>query len=489
MSNLQPISRLPTRYEPLVRTFGDRAKSTFVRVDADLTLFKRLVAQVQSAQQGKIQFIAAEPGTGKSTFVHSLEVFMNDEIAQVQRLPEPYELPLSGVPTYLARLPVRPNKITVVNFDVREAPVFDEGEYRTVLGQVNGLLRSRPDLLIVWPVNDREFAQKIVSLLQLAGGQSALGQDPVYDLRGLERDQWAAVLDKILQIANWRLEDAAIDANEIGRLVASEKSVGDFLDKVQRLIAQRFDVDQMGLVFPKLIIAISSGLFSNREGSVREPSIRETCRNLRRADSFYLEASRLLMYTKKSNVAEWWNNRATDLKSALPHVIALFTAQLVSISASAVVHSILQHGSDELKALVTGVQANRANAIKVITSSELFKIITGEGADNREYGSNVKDETIESYHRIQAVSKTSHQQINRAVLAMLQEAGASLPALAFDVDIRPGLIADVIIEPGHERLALELHHKHGDESTPNKIAIYVLEKLQEYAINYGLASR
>jgi len=91
------------------------------------------------------------------------------------------------------------------------------------------------------------------------------------------------------------------------------------------------------------------------------------------------------MYTKRSNVAEWWQNRSTDLKSALPHIIAWFNAQLVSISASTVVHSILQFGPPDLKRLVEGVRADRGNARRVVASSELFKYLCGEATDNREY--------------------------------------------------------------------------------------------------------
>lgn len=473
------ITALPTRYEPLVSTFGERAKMTFVQPEEDLEAIKRFFASAESSSQGKILFLTAQSGSGKSTFIHSLEMFLSDRVAQVVRLPPPHELAVADIPSFLARLPVQ-TKFTVVNFDGREAPYFNEPEYQTFLGALNGLLRTRRDLLVIWPVTDTAFSSRLVNLLERVGGRSAFGLTPQHSLSGISRARFKLVLEKILQVANWRLEDAAISENEVDDLVSKSNSIGVFLDNLQALITSRFNVGDMGIEFPTLVIAISSG----------EPKLREISRSIRRADSYYIEASRLLMYTKQSNVAEWWATRSTDLKSALPHVIALFNAQLVSISAATVVHAVLQHGEADLKALVEGVRADRGNAKRVMESSELYKYLTGDALDNREYGSNVKDETFVSFGRIQVKSETRHRALNEALLLLAEESGAQLPARQLETTLIKGLQTDAVYRPaGRPAVALEFHHKATSESTNNKLAIYVLEKLKEYAINFGLASR
>jgi energy-coupling factor transporter ATP-binding protein EcfA2 len=460
-------------------TFGERAKMTFVQPEEDVEAIKRFLAAAESSSQGKILFLTAPSGTGKSTFVHSLEIFFSDRVGEVVRLPPPHELAVSEIPGFLAKLPVH-SKFTVVNFDGREAPYFNEPEYQTFLGALNGLLRSRRDLLVIWPVTDTTFSAKLIQLLERVGGKSAFGIAPQIQLNGISKERFVLVLEKLLQVANWRLEDAAIADTEVDALVDKAERIGVFLDDLQSLIATRFDVGEMGVEFPTVLIAISSG----------EPKIREITRSIRRADSYYIEASRLLMYTKQSNVAEWWGNRATSLRSALPHVIALFNAQLVSISASTVVHAVLQHGDPELRALVDGVRADRGNAKRVMESSELFKYLSGEALDNREYGSSVKDETSASFSRIQAQSERKHRALNDAVLQLAAVSGATLPELALEKSLVPGLQTDATFRAhGRPTVALEFHHKAASESTNNKLAIYVLEKLKEYTINYGLASR
>ncbi|KIP15385.1 MULTISPECIES: hypothetical protein [Burkholderia] len=472
------ITALPTRYEPLTSTFGDRAKMTFVAAPHDLDIAKRLLAAAESARQGKLLFVSAESGSGKSTFVHSLEIFLSDKIQTVIRLPAPHELEVSEIPAFLAKLPQKP-KFTVVNFDGREAPYFNEPEYQTFLGALNGVLRSRSDLAILWPVTDEDFANKLITLLKKVGGSSAFGLTPIFKLSGPTKDQFPLVLEKILQIANWTLDDAAISSTEVDALIHDSHSIGAFLDSLQHLIAQRFDIGGLGVSFPTLAIAISSG----------DAKIRETCRSLRRADSYYIEASRLLMYTKKSNVAEWWQNRSTNLKSALPHVIALFNAQLASMSASSVVHAILQHGNFGLQAAASSIRSDKGNAKRVMTSSELFKFIQGEAVDNREYGSSVGTETYEAFARIQGLSETDHRSINEAILQLAQDTGASLSDLKFEHSLISGLQSDATFESPTGTIAVEFHHKSETESTHNKIAIYILEKLKEYAINFGLAER
>lgn len=478
MKTRPSIKSLPTRYEPLFGVFGDKVKTTFVQNDSDLEELKRFISSADSAHQGKLLFLQGMSGVGKTTLIHSLEVFVADKIASVVRLPPAHELPVGNIPSFVAAIPVS-NRHTVVNFDAREAPHFDEAEYRTFLVELNGILRTRHDVLVIWPVNDDAFAQRMVDLLRQIGGDSAFGVTPSYSMKGLPRDKFRLALEKLLMMANWTLDDAAVTANEADNLIAKAERVGAFLDDLHRLIVNRFDLGGIGIAFPNLVLAISSS----------EPKIRETCRSLRRADSYYIEGSRLLMYTKRSNVADWWQSRSDNLKSALPHVIALFNAQLVSVSASAFVHSILQHGTEDLKSLVTGVRADKGNARRVVESSELFKFVSGAAIDNREYGSSVKEDTYLSYDRVQALSDEKHKSINTALMRMVVDCGATMTDMGYEVSLVPGLQTDVAFTLAGQQIALELHHKKAEEATANKLAIYILEKLKEYAINYGLSSR
>jgi hypothetical protein len=250
-------------------------------------------------------------------------------------------------------------RVKIFNLDGHESFIYTDDQYRNFSVQLNHLLRHRKDILILWPVNDHSFAEKIVSILKSVGGNSPFGTNPIYKMKGLSSNQFSSVLEGILKIANWRLDDAALSHEIIEKVTLESTNIGDYLDRVQSEITKRFNVDEIGFEPPQVIFALSSG----------KPEVREICRNVRRADSFYIEASRLLMYTKSSNIADWWKERNNELKTSLPYVIALFNAQLVSLSGSAVVHSVHNFGSEELSSLIYGVTKNVGNAQKVGTGS------------------------------------------------------------------------------------------------------------------------
>ncbi len=113
--------------------------------------------------------------------------------------------------------------------------------------------------------------------------------------------------------------------------------------------------------------------------------------------------------------------------------------------------------------------------------------------DNREYGSSVKPETLTSYGRIQAVSETHHLAINKAIMKQTIKAieadgtPSTLKDISYERQLRPGLQTDVVYTKGFDKIAVEFHHKSAAETEYGKVAIYILTKLKEYAINYGIA--
>ncbi len=67
--------------------------------------------------------------------------------------------------------------------------------------------------------------------------------------------------------------------------------------------------------------------------------------------------------------------------------------------------------------------------------------------------------------------------------------GALLSTGAERGDQAPRRASDATYAGPAGTVAIEFHHKAAEDSNANKISIYVLEKLKEYSINYGLADR
>lgn len=196
-----------------------------------------------------------------------------------------------------------------------------------------------------------------------------------------------------------------------------------------------------------------------------------------------------MMYTKKSNHAEWWQERNKTLTTALPYVVALLDAQLLAISGSSVVHATLNFGPADLSTMAAKVQKNLGNAKRVISSTELFKFSQGQEVDSREYGLTAQDETLAAYAQIQAQSKLRHRDINTSVMKLLTEAGGGFTDIKYEqpAGLKKGLLVDVVADRQAQTHFLEFHHKADSETDNNPVAIYILGKLKEYAVNYGLA--
>lgn len=411
-----------------------------------------------------------------------MDLFLPDLLANVHRIGTDKTLDLNDLAAEIGNIaPSNDGRLSVVNVDGHESFVSNDEEYRRFLVQLNNVLRNRDDLLILWPVNDLAFADKVVGMMKKVGGMSPFGTQPIYEMVGLSDAAWPSVLDGILKVANWALEDAALDWPTVEQVTSGASNIGDYLDRIQAAIAEKFQIEGVGFVPPQLVIVLSSG---KRE-------VREICRTLRRADSYYAESSRLLMYTKRSNVAEWWAERNKELKTGLSHVIALFNVQIVSVSGSSVVHAVLNFGDEELRNIPQSVQKNIGNAKVVMKATELCKFSNGDEIDNREYGISTQDATLAAYQSIQAKSGERHKAINQAVMELLDAAGTSFQDHEFE---RPAagaanLLVDVATKSSllPRPVYLEFHHKSDNETTNNKVSIYILEKLKEYAINYRIS--
>lgn len=467
---------IPTRFESLRATFQDQVPTILVRVEEDIERFARIGLQIQAARQGKLVFLFGDSGSGKTTACYSLPIFLPDYFSAEYTLPPPYELQHGDIPKYIANSIPKNRNITVVSIDGRETPDIDPDVFRSLLMQLNRLLRDRPDLLLVWPVTDPNFANRAVTALRQFGGHSAFTTDPIITLKGVPREQFTTVLEKMLHVAGWNLQDAAVTWEEVKDLAQSAHNIGTFLDRVQALVAQRTSLENLGIVLPTLVFAVSS-----------DGQVQEVCRGLRRADTYYIEAARLLMETRESNVAEWWRERQHKPQSSLPYVISSFNAQLVAISPSTVVYAVGLYGDSTLRHLAKGPQQNRGNARMAMQSTEFWRFFKGQRDFRRWGGQKPSSKTREAYARIQAVSKKYHKIINEALIRLALDAGLELKNPRFEVHLTSGsLQTDVVV---NDSVAIEFHHVSEAECTPNKIAIYVLEKLREYAVDFGLASR
>jgi hypothetical protein len=461
------VVSIPASFETLRDAVGPaRIGQVLLECPDDLEAIKKALAEVTSAGQGKLLFLRGTPGAGKTSLAESVPVFLSDSVGHILTPPPDYEVPIADLPRWISQdLPQARreagNRIILINLDRREIPVIDEVATQAAMGNLNGVLRTTPRVLLVWPVNSNEFAKAAVERLKLAGGETALARDPIHEVVGLPPARYLDALQLLLNATNVKLEDAAISPAEIDGLCAPGDTIGQFLRRVQALVVQRYDLGELGTALPRLSIIVSSN-----------DDTYNTCRLLRRGSQFLVDPDKLLQFSR-ANVADDWRRRGGENpRKGLPFVSSLFEVRLLNLSSSAVVNACAWGGDDDLQKIVRKhyAQPVRANAANAMRNSALARALRGLD-DVGLATSNPSDEIRKAYAEIQKLTNAKHRQINQ--LQPLAAAGKGLQVDAWST--------------GAERpIALEFTHRRDGDAALAVIASYVLAKVQDYARDYGL---
>jgi hypothetical protein len=327
------IVSVPARYEALRDAVGpNRVSQVLLEPTADMPTLKQVIAEVRASRQGKLLFIQGDPGSGKTSLAESLAIYLGNAIGAVLTSPPDFQLALPDLPGWIAqeraRIQLQPDKLMVVNLYGREITNPDKAATVAAMTNLNALLRRTPDMLLLWPIINRSFADDAIDQLSQVGGQTALSQRRVHQVVGIAKDRYYDVLALILQTMGVTLADAAVSIQEAQSLVSESKNLGDYLETVQGMVVSRYDLGELGGKLPRISFVISSNA-----------DVNPICRMLRRGNGYLIDPDRLLQFSR-ANIADDWRKRATDnARHALPFIASLFDAKLLSVSSSAVVNA------------------------------------------------------------------------------------------------------------------------------------------------------
>jgi hypothetical protein len=480
------IVRIPHRFEALEELVGpDRVAEVLLDSRRDTQAIRRAIAEVKSARQGKLLFLLAPSGTGKTSLAESLRIYLADLVGEVLTTPPDYDVPLPRLAGWLsdnlgASRRRAGDRVIVVNLDGREILAVEPAVTRSAMVNLNALLRRNPNVLALWPVVNEDFARQAIRVLDDAGARTSLADPPSLDVVGLERERYFDALNLILTSTSARLADAAIGSEEARDLVDQASNVGDYLQTIHRLVVQRYDIGELGARLPKLFVIVASS------ADVAEP-----CRMLRRGNQFLVDPDRLLQYSR-ANVADDWRRRAADnARRSLPFIASLLEVRLLNLSASAVVNACASFSGDQtLREAVLAhyprpVSTNAANALR---NSALVRALSGL-PDVGPSASTSSERIRNAYNELQPHTQSKHRQFNEAILSVLTgPLGLALAGLRFehhpldDHELR----IDVFVPREERPDALEFTYRRENNASPAVIASYLLSKTQDYARDYGL---
>lgn len=478
------LVKIPHRFEALRDTVGAaRLAQVLIEPSADVAEMKKALADVKGAGQGKLLFLLGDTGVGKTSLAESLPIFLPMVVGKVTTPPPDYKVPLRELPGWLARNASlgSGSGINIVNLDGREIPAVDEQEAQTAMLNLNALLRRTPNVLAVWPIISSAFAEAAIARLTQVGGQSALAHKPMHRLIGIAKERYFDALRLLLEATSAKLDDAAVSRDEAEALIPESANLGDFLTRVHQLVVSRYDLGELGAKLPKLYIVVSA---SNED-------LAANCRILRRGNRFAIDPDRLLQFSR-SNVADDWRSRGQrNVRHGLAFMTSLFEAKILNLSPSAVVNACAWAEDEEIKNLVRPHHSKWVlqNADNTLASSSLLRALRAEEdagfAPNK---AGASKQTLAAYLAVQRRAKDRHGAINAAIVTVVQRLMPELSSTQLEYcplqNEGKELRADVWFQRGERPEALEFTHY--DQASEATISTYVLQKIQDYARDYGL---
>lgn len=474
---------IPNRYESLVQTFGNEVRPLIVPVDADLGVLLRLREQARVQAGGVVVFLLGASGVGKTTTVHAASVHHPQDFAPVCSVPP--TIRLRDVAGWLqSHLPAIVEGVTVpVLFDGREVSDDDVG-LKQFLTALNQILRLRSDVVFFWPTTDSEWHRSIREMARSIGGSNLVPDGADHSVVGPDKKDWATALDRLLLQFGKTVDDVGLAADVVGQLVGKTSTIGAFLTEISSLVAERVTKQRLSKRLPRLVVCVSSSADVAGEAN-----------RIRRAGTQALAAEPLLGYSPRSEAGKWWAERNKSPLHHLGYMLSLFDARLVTMTASAVVHSILQHGAPDLKKHTTdaGARLDKGNAGRTIRASEVVRFFRGE--EIPEFTSGKKGKTSEATEKafaaVQAVSVNRHKAINEAIIRMVATAVATpdLEQSRFEVSHDQNVITDVVIPSGADDICFEFHHLSGANCKAATMSSYIMDKVRGYAWHHNLIPR
>jgi len=475
------IVSVPARYEALRDSVGpNRVSQVLIEPTSDMPALQQVIAEVKASRQGKLLFLQGEPGSGKTSLAESLAIYLGNAVGAVLTSPPDFQLPLPELPAWISkersRIQLPPEKLVIVNLDGREITSPDRASTVAAMTNLNALLRRTPDMVLLWPIINRSFADDAIDQLSQVGGQTALSQRRVHQVIGIAKDRYYDVLQLILQTMGVTLADAAVSTDEAKANVNGSKNLGDYLEAIQALVVSRYDLGELGGKLPRISFVVTSNA-----------DINPICRMLRRGNGYLIDPDRLLQFSR-ANIADDWRKRAgSNARHALPFIASLFDAKLLSVSSSAVVNACAFADDDALRGIVRTHYPNpvSSNAWNSMENSSLARSLLGQEDVGRS-ASQPSDAIQRAYKDLQVTSKTNHRALNEAILKVVAANIAGLPKHTFEHRPVTGkdLRVDVWIARDNRPETLEFTHR--ADATEAVVSSYILTKLQDYARDYGL---
>lgn len=464
---------LPDRYEGLETTMEPRdIPKIIVPVDEAIAKVDEIYEEMASSGRGAFLVLKGSSGCGKTTFLRTLSIFMeNIEVVTFGNEVSIHEK--------LDSLSTSNKQLRIVVIEGRESILDMRNEEVTnAIHKINSFIRSKAGIntLVVWPCNNEDIVTQLVETSKVVGGTALLGsQDSYYEFPGPPKNEYLNIVEQTIGILNHgkNLQDFGI-SNDIAKEWLSDAStIGEYLKVVgTKIRANKNLVKRLNQKERcKLWVVVLA---------LNEPS--KDVEAITKGESLDADIQRMLVSTDANIVQEVKQH---------PEQIALasnyLNCKVIYISIVEALYIVRNYADAKLKKIMKEQNLSTASDKDVasrLSNTELVRMINSDTKLKGRKGV-VGSKSKEAFDKLLLIAENNDTILNRTFGEALKVNGY-VDQYETEQDFGVGLTrrTDLLCKKSNENLRLEFMWR--KKTSKAEISNYVLTKLYNYSKALGL---
>jgi energy-coupling factor transporter ATP-binding protein EcfA2 len=459
---------VPDRFEKLSPRASEQNLKTIVQpVESALEKIRDIYDDMLSSGGGAFIIWRGNSGVGKSTFLQTLNLFLED----VQTHIVPQESPIQQ---YLNDSEPTTHALRIIVLEGREALADIKPEVlEAALHAINSFIRTDKGqrTLIAWPCNTDDLTERLVTIAKKIGAESLLGaSEPVFQFPGPPNDHFTSIASKTVQVLNngASLIDLGVSEQRALELSTDSKTIGQYLIKLRQelRINQKAVNKLLSTESCHLWVIVAAG--NDPEGDVAA---------LTRGQVLTADVERMMASTG-ANIVE-------ELKKQPEHIGilgAVLDAKILYLPSITALEVMREFGSPELHrhmkdaSLIT--KATSQSTVRIV-ASDLGTAFQNRSSGLRKQGAKVGSNTVLAFEKLSGIAADNDKLLNKAIGEALIASGL-ISAYKTEVNLGNGLVrrTDLLCTTAFGTVRVEMMWR--KTTSRAEIANYVLTKLSNY---------